>query len=76
MEEEIYIHKYQRNSVNIENMPKYAVFMGFCNGIIGAGCFAVGLMQSIRCFSEAWYFLYACIGIGIIESVNYCIRHI
>lgn len=64
-----FIHRYQRRGVNTENMPKYAVFMGLCNGIIGAGCFSVGLIQSIRYFGEAWYFLYATIGVGIIILV-------
>ena len=32
-----FIHRYQRRGVNTENMPKYAIFMGLCNGIIGAG---------------------------------------
>lgn len=64
-----FIHRYQRRGVNTENMPKYAIFMGLCNGIIGAGCFSVGLIQSIRYFGEAWYFLYATIGVGIIILV-------
>ena len=64
-----FIHRYQRRGVNTENMPKYAIFMGLCNGIIGAGCFSVGLIQSIRYFGEAWYFLYASIGVGIIILV-------
>ena len=64
-----FIHRYQRRGVNTENMPKYAIFMGLCNGIIGAKCFSVGLIQSIRYFGEAWYFLYATIGVGIIILV-------
>lgn len=64
-----FIHRYQRRGVNTENMPKYAIFMGLCNGIIGAGCFSVGLIQSIRYFGKAWYFLYATIGVGIIILV-------
>ena len=64
-----FIHRYQRRGVNTENMPKYAIFMGLCNGIIGAGCSSVGRIQGIRYFGEAWYFLYATIGVGIIILV-------